>query len=625
MWLLKAPDLKSAIDLAQSLARVLLVLATFTGENGLAGERETAVPLPFGLAKWIHGGWIFPTGNESINWPRPSDVNFSTRFGKLEDEARAHAFHANKIVWVYSELPVFVDSLHAKGYKVGLTLNANPKLEGDAGYAKDIEGQPIIAPWMVAWGAKWMSSSSPEASGFVMRKAKLLVGLGADYIQFDDPELQAALAGWESADFSQSNLDAFRDYLDKRKNVIGGLGVVSDILSEKDYRKYLSARYGISSASQYSQFSKKRSEESELWTDFTRRSVREFHLRLKEQIHAQSGGRTLYSFNLPELRPTERGLFLADVPDFAMSEIHAGKIEDSLMALATMQAVSVPLVASVVPKSPPETRRFFVHLIANGGSVLVPWDVYVPDVRGVRQPRYFAGEGEYEDFFRFLRANQALLDGSFQIPLVSVVYRIGDEAGLKVLAETLSRLSDLGVPFNLSLSGGTFKRFQLDAEKLRKSAAVVVIGDLSDFSGAESQLLSAMKGNLIVTGNNLNGAAFNVLESLSPFGGGRGCVVSVRGAPSRIPSERLYQVHLSAVPLDSKKEKISCASDGKVQIKKWFVGARVEKVKATGINFSAYDVDAVDMGDSWEFRLNEFGEWAILTISSNTSSEKTSH
>ena len=169
-------------------------------------------PLPL-HADWslLDGARVHPEYRGPV--PKKSDVIFSTRSKRDNAAEVAKAFGATRIEWVYSTEPEFVHSLQSVAPWFGGTVNSTIPLPKDEGIAKDLEGRPIVAPWMKSWGAKWITTTDPHTREALKGVVQRYLELGASSIQVDDPLLQYTAANW-GGDFSESSLAGFRSFQD---------------------------------------------------------------------------------------------------------------------------------------------------------------------------------------------------------------------------------------------------------------------------------------------------------------------------------------------------------------------------------------------------------------------------
>ena len=422
--------------------------------------------------------------------PLSSDVLFSMRSPRPDGPGVAQEFRANRIEWIYSNDARLVTSLKIKGFLAGLTLNANPAIGSDDGYARDFDGRVVVAPWMKSWGAKWANTNSPKTSAFIFNEARKLVAAGADSIQFDDPDLQYSPTKWADGDFSEASLREFKRYL-VAKNLTGRAAEAGfSVESGETYRDHLTVKHGIKTAAEYIA-RKKTLPLTPVWESFLMSSVRDFHSSLKQMLRTELGRYTPLSFNM-HIEPDAKSLYLADIPDYAIAESQDFNLTDMGIRIATARAIPVGYVASLIPRGLEETRAAIAAHYAAGAPVVAPWDMYMPDIKGVNQPRYYGAASDFADIFQFVRENRSLFDNYEAMPVVMLTVPINqaDQAELRRVVGVMTRH---GIPYAFALSGGMFKDFKLDESRLRAAKFVVRLGATSDYREADLKALASIK------------------------------------------------------------------------------------------------------------------------------------
>jgi len=434
------------------------------------------------------GGGAYQT--RPVRAPIASDVLFSMRRPRQDALGIAKDFQANRMEWIYANDARLVDSLKFRGFHVGLTLNANPVLGSDDGYARDFDGRVIVAPWMKSWGAKWATTNSPKTIAVILNEARKLVAAGADSIQFDDPNLQYATTKWAGGDFSDDSLREFKRYL-VEKNLTGRAAESGFLIdSGETYRDHLAAKHGIKSASDY--ITRKNTLPlTAIWETFLMSSVRDFHVSLKQLLRSEGGRYTPLSFNM-SLTPDAKSLYMADIPDYVLAESQDYDLAAMGIRIATARAIPVGYVASLIPRGIDETRTAIAAHYAAGAPVVAPWDTYMPDIKGITQPRYYGAAKDYSDIFQFVRDNRSLFDNYEAMPVVVVTIPINN-ANQTELRRVVGVLTRHAIPYAFALSGGLFKDFQLDDSRLRAAKFVVRLGTTSDYREQELKALTASK------------------------------------------------------------------------------------------------------------------------------------
>lgn len=454
---------------ATAMLGLLLALACWPTRADLLQATGLHPPLPAGV-------------------PRASDVVFSTRFRRAEAAAVAKAFGATRIEWGYSTDPAFVASLREVGPWIGCTLNANPKLPSDDGYARDFDGRVLAAPWMPGWGVSWVSTAHPDTQAAHAQELRRCAAVGARSVQFDDAQLQVFAARFQGGDFNPAMVAGFPDWLARHpdREAVRAAGLDG---FRGDYKAWLVDRHGVKDTDDY----RRRQSQwpsTPLWLAYTRAEVLAHHRRLRQLARQPDGQPMAWSMNLGHLtEPLAANAiaYLAAVADYNMGETPIKDWTLQVMQATTTRSLGLGFVPSLMPLSHSENRTAIAYLHALGGNVVVPWDVYDGnDEKG--QPRRFFGQAaDYGDLYRFVRQQAARLDGLELAPAVAVVlpYERGQVAALRGLSQ---RLVGRQVPFAFVPVGGE-AGYTVDAARLRGVQLIVTTNPDADYPPATLQAL----------------------------------------------------------------------------------------------------------------------------------------
>jgi hypothetical protein len=448
---------------------------------------------------------IHPRYNGEV--PRKSDVVFSTRFKNLNARQVAKNFGATRIEWVYSTDREFVSQLKSIAPWYGGALNSSSPLPNDKGIALDFDGKSIVAPWMLSWGSKWISTTDRRTVDFLKRTAQEYLRIGANSIQIDDWRLQYAASDW-GGDFSDSAIAGFREYLKHHPDSaqLHRLGVTD--LDNFDYRLFLKSHYSINSTSEYR---KKYSSlpTTPLWKEYLKSSVISYFQDLTLFLTATGKRHIPLSFNLFRfIDPDERRPEFDILPfiDYALTETEIDDLNSVILQSATYRALGLGFVPSILPRSKAENRRAIALLYSLGNQPLVPWDI------NVNGTRFYGTTDDYADLFRFVRNNQRLFDDYESAAVVGIVVQVQNYRHDQTLA-LVGDFADANVPFALVLTGGSKRHFPLTSRTLQKFKALAIPNGLADFSDSEQKIL-LKSGVPILTPDRLT-AQF--LKRLSPF------------------------------------------------------------------------------------------------------------
>lgn len=342
--------------------------------------------------------------------PTRSDVCFSSRWKRPNTFESAAAFHASRLDWLHERGDAaFVAEAKAKAYSVNCAVNSTltDSLTGTdytLGRALDLDGQAIVAPWMVKWGMAWGCSNHPDYRRIWFAHAKRAVDAGADSIQMDGPSMGAAAVHWGGC-FCSPCVSGFSQYLaDHTTEAERDDCRVSDVTTF-DYAAYL-RELGTEAGQSYAHW-RGSPELRVLYLEFQRESTLAFFRDMHAQLNQHAGRDVAYSCN-NAARVLE---YLHEVHDFCMAEWYPARQggPDSLYLdnIRPAQALGVPMIFTYVSTDVQATRRFIALTYALGSQTIVPWDVYT----GSDTPRVFSEPEQYSDLYGFVRANAGLLDG----------------------------------------------------------------------------------------------------------------------------------------------------------------------------------------------------------------------
>lgn len=464
--------------------------ATFTKVSTLVLLLLLSGPLPL-HAEWslLDGAKVHPDYHGPV--PKKSDVIFSTRFKRDNAAEVARAFGATRIEWVYSTDQAFINSLKQVAPWFGGSLNSSIPLPADNGIARDFDGNPIVAPWAKSWGAKWITAADANAEAVLRAMAKDYISLGAHSIQVDEPLLQYQSAKW-GGDFSAASLAKFNEYLSKRVDPdrLRGLGI--DKLDNFNYKTFLTSKFGISSARQYSE----RMDDlptTPLWLDYLMDSVKTHYAEFRRYVDGMAGKHVPLSMNLLIYGPDEKRPQLELVPyaDYAMVETRTEDQDLLAMLSATYRSLGLGWVPSILPRSKSDNRVAIARIYAMGGQPLVPWDVFVSRGSEQKPTRFFGEPDEYADLYRFVRNNAALFDGYEPLAVVGIVVPVHAYRTKETL-RLIRRLDKARVQFAFVPVGGTKMKYKPDRERINNLKLLMTANLMSDFADEDLQALRAL-------------------------------------------------------------------------------------------------------------------------------------
>src|ERR1700748_267507 len=112
-------------------------------------------------------------------------------------------FKPDRIDWMYCDNPTQLNELKQRGIKYSLAIN--PQVPDSSGYTtaklriKDINGQPMTAPWMKNFKSKnpyWGCVNNPGFRTLFIDKTKHIVDLGAYGVVVDDARFNEVATEW---------------------------------------------------------------------------------------------------------------------------------------------------------------------------------------------------------------------------------------------------------------------------------------------------------------------------------------------------------------------------------------------------------------------------------------------
>jgi hypothetical protein len=446
--------------------------------------------------------------------PKKSDVIFSSRFKRDNAAAVAKAFGATRIEWVYSTDPSFFQSLRSVAPWIGGTVNSSMPLPQDGGVAKDLDGNPIVAPWMKFWGAKWTTTTDSRTRSVIEGVARQYLDLGASSIQVDDPLMQYA-AGILGGDFSESSLNGFSKFLSAypNQNELKRLGIA--VGEHFDYKKFLSEKYGINNSVDYK--NRYRSlPTTYLWFAYLKGSVVSYFASFRSFLNTAHGKTVPLSMNLLLTGPDESNpkFQLANFADYAMVETKIDDLEAVSLQAATYRAIGMGYAPSILPLTKSENRAAIAMLYAMGAQPLVPWDVFINKDPEEKPSRFFGSPQDYADLFRFVARNAVYFDNYEEVAVAGIVVPVDKYKSQQTLA-LVRRLSKAQVPYALVLLGGIKERHMVDQARLSRFRLLLSPNPLSDFSNDDLLALRDLPVRLL-TDRELTDHA---IESMTPFFG----------------------------------------------------------------------------------------------------------
>ncbi|MGQ9731196.1 MAG: LamG-like jellyroll fold domain-containing protein [Candidatus Zipacnadales bacterium] len=299
---------------------------------------------------------------------RYSDVCLSSRWVRENALEAIHAFGANRIVWVYTQDAQFVSQIHEHGATIQGTINSVTRVDDLSAYAVNLDGVPLVAPWMANFNpkdpVKWGCPNQLAYRNATIQAAKQALDAGVDWMQFDDWSLLASCHNWGGGCMCERCMERFREYLaalpaDRLREA----GIES--LDGFDYRTFLAQAHGITDAATYME---KRNglPTTHLFTDWQRRSVRAWFDDLRSVMDKHAGRRVPLSINANLQDPSQERNFIADQVDFYLGETWSSELVDLAICAKAAEALGIHQIVSPFPHRVGDTRLAMAATYALG-------------------------------------------------------------------------------------------------------------------------------------------------------------------------------------------------------------------------------------------------------------------
>ncbi len=327
--------------------------------------------------------------------PKPSDVCFSSRWKHPRDAKdpydtfqAAEAFHATRLVWVYTLDAAFAAEVTRRGYGFQAAVNSLvpdfPAETRERGRILDLDGNRVAAPWMRGWNGYWGCANSPEWRASYLATAKKCLDIGADCLQMDDPPCNLAAVAWGGC-FCDHCVAGFRQFL-KEKVPAQELGKLRAAQAEAfDYRAYLRERKAPAGDA----FARWNDPLKKHFAEFQRQAVAAFYAWVRPELDKHAGRHVPVSSNNYD----GRWSFPYDLFDFGMAELPArgATAAELFQKFRDAHARGKAQAFTFVSEDKSLTRKAIATAYACGGHLIVPWDVYM----GSNVPRYYGVAGSF--------------------------------------------------------------------------------------------------------------------------------------------------------------------------------------------------------------------------------------
>lgn len=417
-----------------------------------------------------------------------SDICLSTRSPRPNSLEVIRSFSANRVVWVYTNDAGYVAQVHAAGATLQGAINTIPRTPDLSAYAVDLDGTPLVAPWMAGFSrtdpVKWGCQNQPAYRAANFAQATGALDAGADWIQFDDWWLGVSAHSWGGGCLCDRCVAGFAEYL---------AGLTPDRLAELgveraegfDYRVWLRA-HDIPDAATY----QKRKRDLPLaaaFVDYQRRSVRAFFEDLRARLDAHAGRRVLLSVNGNLQNPSQDQHFMADLVDAYIGETWSEALPDLAICARAAEALGKHQIVSPFPHHVSDARLGLAATYALGEFYLVPFDIWMgPESK----ERYYGTVEEYGDLYAFIRAHRELFDGFENPGLVGLVVDL-DRYSAETVRRAADRLLTAQVPFAIVACGHRYYDLPLDPDRLGAARLLLDLTDRGSLDPADAAVLEA--------------------------------------------------------------------------------------------------------------------------------------
>lgn len=137
-------------------------------------------------------------------------------------------YNVDRLVWMYC--PADSDLTKLKAINIPYSLTLNPQVPDSLQYTtekfriKDINGKPLLAPWMLKWkitNPYWGCVNNPNFYKLFLARSKELIDKGINSIFVDDARMNYATLDWGGC-FCEFCLNEFKNWSIKHKKALKG-------------------------------------------------------------------------------------------------------------------------------------------------------------------------------------------------------------------------------------------------------------------------------------------------------------------------------------------------------------------------------------------------------------------
>ena len=325
---------------------------------------------------------------------------------------------------MYSTNKSFVEEAHKRGLEITLAMNpqctdtGSKPATSEIGRVLSISGERLVAPWMRAWKAApryYGCVNNPDYLKIAFDFASMLLEIGSDGIQHDDPGANGEASQWDQGDPASSGCYCSHCMAGFTQSLMAHLSEPEraqlNVTAAFDYKELLlrEAWNGTSLI-----VAKLRP----LFVEYQQNVSENYLSTLRGHINEKAaalGRTTSLSCNGGSGWKTRMAC------DFVLGELNAGDatpegleaIFTTLLPVGKAQVMTMPKHHNVTLVNTPAfavlIRTSIAYAYALGSQMMAPWDIYLPTPHATR---YYGLASQYGDLYAFVRAHAELLDAT---------------------------------------------------------------------------------------------------------------------------------------------------------------------------------------------------------------------
>ena len=298
-------------------------------------------------------------------------------------------FEIEQLDWMYCDSKIKLNKLTEKNIPFSLAIN--PMIPDSLGYCTakfrvlDIEGKPIVAPWMKNWSNKnlfWGCVNNKDFYELFLSKCKKYADLKCYGIFVDDAKMNFQFAD-KNGCFCDKCLEEFSSYLLNKKSIDNKFNYKEYILNTKR-DTFFDKKYSL----EFQQFQKK--------------SVIDFHLKWMDELKKYTNNKIKFVTN-------NYGGNWGEI--YSLFDIGLAEINEKNNSLEIIEKISDKLkinkkeqYLSFASTNSNDNFKFILHSYFNNIVCILPWDHVLNESFGDNKiKRYYANIEEIKPIFDFLK------------------------------------------------------------------------------------------------------------------------------------------------------------------------------------------------------------------------------